>query len=147
MSLLEKIVEGSSVVYAEQEYKVLGKAFYTTENEPDSSYAKVLLDNHQVLVIAPGEMIYFGHNRGRLLEFDSFGKRVTFDGKQYQQVNHDFQKLIKIEFGSPNEVEGDVEFWDYEIDESIISVAEAAGTKERADVVGKYISFDDVSVY
>ena len=146
MLLLEKIIEGSSVVYEDQAYKVIGKALYSTRNEPNSTYAKILLDNHYVLVIAPEEMIYFGITEGRLSEFDSFDETVSYNGQEFQQVNHDYQVRLNIEFGSPSEVEGDVEFWDYEADDLIISIAEATDNKERADVVAKYISFDDVEV-
>jgi len=146
MSLLKKIVEGSSILYGDKSYQVLGKGTYSTRNDPDSTYAKILLEGHYVLVIVPDEMIYFGINKGRLPEFDAFNDAVIYDGKQLKQVNHDYQIRLSVEFGSPTEVEGNVEFWDYEDDDTIISVAETEGVRDRADVVAKYISFDDVTV-
>ena len=146
MSILDKIIKGSSVVYSGREYKVLGKATYTTRKDPDSTYAKILLEDHHVLVIVPDEMIYFGKNEGQLSEFDSLDKIVQYNGQQFEQVNHDYQLRRDVEFGSPVEVEGDVEFWDYEVGESIISVAKTGDGEERADVVAKYISFDDIEV-
>ena len=146
MSLLEKIVEGSTIKYSEQNYKVLGKAIYSTRNDPGSTYAKILLEGHYVLVIVPDEMAYLGVNKGRIPEFDSFSDVVVYQGQKLQQVNHDYQVRLSLEFGSPSDVEDNVEFWDYEIDDTIISIAEVEGTKERADVVAKYIAFDDLEV-
>jgi hypothetical protein len=146
MSLLEEIIEDRSIKFDGQSYKILGKAMYSTRDDPDTTYAKILLENHHVLVIVPDEMVYFGINKGHLNEFDSFATIALYDGKQLQQVNHDYQIRLRLDFGSLSEVEGNVEFWDYEIDDTIISIAEIEGTKERADVVAKYISFDDIEV-
>lgn len=146
MSTLSKIVEGSTIRYSGQSYRVLGKALYSTRNDPDSTYAKILLEDHCVLVIVPDEMAYFGVNKGHISEFDSFNDFVVYQGQKLRQVNHDYQVRLSLEFGSPSEVEGNVEFWDYEIDDTIISIAEIEETKERADVVAKYIAFDDFEV-
>jgi hypothetical protein len=146
MSLLEKIVESSTIKYLGQSYRVLGKAIYSTRNDPDSTYVKVLLENHHILVIVPDEMAYFGVNKGCISEFDSFSDIIFYQGQKLTKVNHDYQVRLSLEFGSPTEVEGNVEFWDYEIDDTIISIAEIEGTKERADVVAKYIEFEDFDV-
>ena len=149
MSLLEKIVVGSKIKIkcSEQEFEVLGKATYVTRNEPDSKYIKVLLDRHHVLVIVPDEMAYLGVNKGRIPEFDALDDMLIYQGQQLQQVNHDYQIRLSVEFGSPSKIEGNVEFWDYEDGEMIISIAELEGTKERADVVAKYIALDDIDIY
>ena len=146
MSLAGKIVEGSVIKFSDTDYKVLGKATYSTRNEPDSIYIKVLLEGHHVLVIVPDEMIYFGVNKGRIPEFDSYGETVNYQGKQFKQVNHDHQIRLDLEFGSRTEVEGNVEFWDYEEGNIIISIAVNEWTHEREDVFAKYISFDDIVV-
>ena len=152
IALMEKIAEGTFVRLSGNSYKVLGKAIYSTRNDPESKYAKMLLEGHHVLVIAPDEMAYFGINKGHLSEFDSFEKIVEYDGKKLKQTNADYQIRISLEFGSPSEVEGNVLFWDYEpIDDSddglIISVGEDESTKERADVVARFIEFDEIEVY
>jgi len=146
MTLLEKIIEGTKIKYLGQDYKVLGKATYSTRNEPDSIYVKILLEGHHVLVVVPDEMAYFGVNKGHLHEFDLFEEIVIYHGQKLQQVNHDYQVRLSLEFGSPSEVEGNVEYWDYEVDDTIVSIAELEGIRERADVVAKYISFDDIEV-
>jgi hypothetical protein len=148
MNIVERIVEGSSVVIGGKSYKVLGKALYATQNDPESIYAKVLLENHYVLVLIPlDEVAYFGRNEGGVPEFDGFKKVVHFRGKEFKQVNHDYQIVLRVEFGSPLDVEGEVEFWDYEADNLIISVAVVSRNKERADVIANYISFSDIEIH
>ena len=83
---------------------------------------------------------------GTLPEFNQYGEKVSYNGKSFEQVNHDYQMVVCIDFGNPLEVEGEVEFWDYENDSDIISVAVVSRSKVRADVVAKYISFDDIVI-
>ena len=140
MTLLEKINENSILKILEDEYKVLGKTFYVTEKEPDVMYAKILLNNHYVLVVSPEDrIIYFGKDVGTIADFSGFNEQVNYDQNIYYQVNHDYQIVVSIEFGSPIKVEGEVEFWDYEYEDNVISVAVNSRTKSRADVIAKYI--------
>ncbi|GHU40027.1 hypothetical protein FACS1894190_06410 [Spirochaetia bacterium] len=144
---LKQIIEGSTIGYDGKKYKVLGKAVYTTKNDPLSIYAKILLENHHVLVIAPADNIaYFGKNVGELSEFSTFAQNVSYQGKEYSRKDSDYQIVLNLEFGSPIEVEGEVKFWDYEVDDEIISIAIVSMDKTRADVVAKYISFSDLTV-
>lgn len=147
MDLLNKIIEGSSIIVEGKEYKVLGKGYYVTQKEPNALYAKILLPNHYVLVISPSDSIaYFGQNRGLIEEFNSFDDKVYYNNKCFEQVNHDYQILIHLLFGSPLEVEGEVEFWDYEYNNEIISIAEVSRNKLRADVVAQYIDYANIDV-
>ena len=147
MNLLDKIVEGKSIKLNGKKYRILGKTYYVTQSDPTTQYAKILLDNHYVFVISPSDNIaYFGKNEGRLPEFDSYANEVKFDGKLYKLANHDYQIVTKIDFGSPLEVEGEVEYWDYEVDDSIISIAVTSRQQVRADVVADYIPLEKVMV-
>ena len=144
---LNKVVEGSNIVIDNLSYKVLGKTFYVTEKGCSETYAKILLNNHNVLVVSLTDGVaYFGKNKGRLVEFDGYPETVNYDGAKYEKVSHDYQIVTKIEFGSPLEVEGEVEYWDYEADDKIISIAVVSRTKERADIVARYLSFDQILV-
>lgn len=148
MNILDKITKGCAISIANKKYKVLSKVLYVTQNESQSVYAKMILEDHNILVISPqDEIAYFGKNEGTLPEFSQYGERVLYNGKNYEQVNHDYQIVTSIEFGNPLDVEGEVEFWDYENDSDIISVAVVSRSKLRADVVAKYISFDDIVIY
>ena len=145
--LLETIKENSIISIENKKYKVLGKVFYTTQNDHNSTYAKILLENHNVLVLSPMDNIaYFGKNEGQLQSFDSLDTIIEYNGKLFNQVNHDYQIVLKIEFGSPIEVEGEVEFWDYECDDEIISIAKVSRDNSRADVVAQYISLENIEI-
>ena len=144
---INKIIEGSHIVISDVEYQVLGKTFYVTEKAPDDSYVKILLNDHYVLVVSPSDCIaYFGKNEGCLTAFDGHPQFVIYDGLKYEMVNHDYQIVKCIEFGFPLDIEGEVEFWDYEVDDMIISVAVTSREKSRADVVARYISLDQIFV-
>lgn len=146
--IIEKIIEGSTVEIENKLYKVLGKAFYVTQNDPESIYVKVVLEDNYYLVLIPSEDIaYFGHNEGKISEFDDFKEIVQFPDKEFKLVNHDYQLVVKVEFGSLLDVEGEVEFWDYEASDTIISTAIVSKNKKRADIIAKYISASDIKVY
>lgn len=144
---LNEIINSSRIVIGNVEYQVLGKTFYVAEKAPSDFYAKILLNDHNVLVVSPSdEIAYFGKNEGHLLEFDGYPETVIYDGLKYEMVNHDYQIVTSIEFGSPLDVEGEVEYWDYEADDKIISIAVTSRTKKRADVVAHYLTFDQIFV-
>lgn len=148
MELLKQIVKNGEISIEGTPHKVLGKVFYTTLNDPNSEYAKILLDDHFVLVISPMDNVaYFGKNEGQLQSFDSLDSIVKYKGKLFNQVNHDYQIVLKIEFGSPVEVEGEVEFWDYECDNEIISIAKVSRDNSRADVIAQYILLKNIKIY
>lgn len=147
MNILDKITEGCTILVENVKYKVLSKVLYVTQNDPEAIYAKMILEGHNILVISPkDEIAYFGINEGALPEFSQYGEKVLYKGKSFEQVNHDYQMVVSIEFGSPLDVEGEVEFWDYENDSDIISVAVVSRGKARADVVAKYISLEDIVI-
>ncbi len=147
MNILDKITEGCTILVENEKYKVISKVLYVTQNDPQTVYAKMILEGHNILVISPqDEIAYFGKNEGTLIEFSQYDEKVLYKGKSFVQANHDYQMVVDIEFGNPLDVEGEVEFWDYENDSDIISVAVVSRSKERADVVAKYLSLDDIVI-
>ncbi|MGI5897830.1 MAG: hypothetical protein ACOX6Q_01570 [Candidatus Dojkabacteria bacterium] len=147
MNIVEKISEGSSLVIEGKSYKILGKVFYATQNKPELIYVKILLEEDYVLVLVPSDKIaYFGRNEGRIPEFDGFKKTVLFRDKKFKQINHDYQVVLRVDLGSLLDVEGEVEFWDYEVDDLIVSIAIVSRNKERADVIAKYLSFSEIEI-
>jgi hypothetical protein len=148
MKLLDKIKLNSTIYYGKQKFKVLGKSCYTTQKTPNLIYAKILLDNHFVLILVPSDSVaYLGQNLGEIKEFNTYPSKVVYNGKLFRCINSDYQIVLKLYFGSPIEVEGEVEFWDYESNESdIISVAVSSREGKRADVVAKYIDYYQIVV-
>ena len=144
---LQTVAEGSVVKYDGKSFEVKGKVLYITEKEPKAIYAKMVLNDHNVLVVSPEDNIaYIGKNHGHLSEFDGFPQNVIYKGKEYEMINHDYQIVDRIVFGNPIEVEGEVEFWDYENEDTIISVAVSSRKKIRADVVAKYINVEELII-
>lgn len=148
MKLLDKIIEGSSIIFEGNKYRVLGKGFYVTQDDPNTIYAKILLSNHNVLVISPEDNIaYFGKNVGQISDFDSFSEQIEYNQKKFTKVASDYQIMIDLSFGSPLDVEGEVAYWDYEYEDEIISIAVVSRTKKRADVIAKYIDLESIEVF
>ena len=147
MTILDKITEGCKVQIEGKTYAVLGKTMYVTQNNPDAPYAKMLLENHFVLVVSPVDGIaYFGKNEGRVPAFDGFPSQVQYEKENFEQVAHDYQIVVNIVFGNPLLVEGEVEYWDYEAGNKVISTAVTSRGKERADVIAHYIELSDIAV-
>lgn len=143
----DEFKEGYSVIIENNKYNILGMAYYVTQTDTENIYAKILLNDHYVLVVALSDNIaYFGRNFGEIKEFSSFDESIEYGNKKFEQVNSDYQILKNLVFGSPLEVEGEVVFWDYESGNDIISVAIVSRTKERADVVAKYIDIKDIKI-
>ena len=144
---LSQIIEGCHIVIDNVKYQVLGKTFYVTEKAPNDFYVKILLNDHNVLVVSPSdEIAYFGKNEGHIQEFDGYPETVVYKGLKYELINHDYQIVTCIEFGLPLDVEGEVEYWDYEVNDMIISVAVTSRQKIRADVIAHYLTFDQIFV-
>jgi len=154
MNKLEKIISEIKkdivITIDSREHKVLAKAKYVTQKSPDNFYFKILLSDHYVLVIAPAdEFISFGRNVGDSGVVEPFADIVKYNNEEYKKIIKDYQIMVNLEFGSPIEIEGEVEFWDYECisDESkIISVGYIKRTGERADIIGKVISIDNLNI-
>ncbi len=147
MNTIEMIHAESKILFEGREYSVLGKTIYVSQKAADTPYAKILLNNHYVLVISPSDGVaYFGKNKGRLEEFDGFPSVVHYKGLEFEQVAHDYQVVLQIMFGDPFAVEGEVEYWDYESGENIISTAITSREKKRADVVARYIDIESIEI-
>lgn len=147
MKLFNKLIEGSSIIFEKKQYKVLGRALYVTKDNPNTIYEKILLSDHNVLVICPeDDVAYFGKNVGQLSEFDSLSNQISFNEKSFKKIGSDYQIVMELLFGSPLDVEGEVEYWDYEYKDEIISIAVVSRTKQRADVIAKYIDLEDIKV-
>ncbi len=115
---------------------------YVTESEPDKPYRKYKLADNKVLVVSETEdFAYFGEDLGDL-GIKPGSKFVKYKEKEFVLSTSDFQILKSVELGNP---EGNVEFWDYENGNEIISIGILAETGERSDVVGKVIEKGEIS--
>ena len=144
---IESLVEGSKVSILSKEYIVIGCVDYVALGRPTTVHTKVFFDNKQVLVLsASSNFACFGRDLGAITENDSFDQNIIFEGNNYDFQNSDYQVVKFVRFGSPTELEGEVEYWDYQgtNDPKLqISFAKVSRTGKRSDVVAVELSKDD----
>ena len=148
-NLIDSIQQGAQISVCGVKHTVLTKTFYVTETEQQNWYAKFVMDDHSVLVVAPfDDFMYFGRIQNVFGIGDTFAETISFQNKTFNKQAEDYQIVKKLVFGSPLIAEGEVHYADYANDEdeySIISLAVVSRTKERADIVARVITLDDIA--
>lgn len=128
----------------------LAKVIYSTKCAPDNYYTKIFFASHYVLVISPSEeLVYFGKNEGNIGDNLPGQKSFRYLGEIYKLVAQGDQRVLRVEFGDPDNIEREMRFWDYEseIDETkIISLGLNDATGERADIVAATMNTSDIMV-
>ncbi len=146
---IDKIQQGTQITVCNEKHTVQTKTFYVTETEKNNWYAKFVMEDHSVLVIAPfDEFIYFGRIHNVFGASDSFTKKITYNNKIFEKQAEDYQIVKQLVFGDPLIAEGEVHYADYscETDENIIiSLATVSRTKNRADIIAQIITLEDIS--
>lgn len=147
INLVNSIKEGSRVQIGDSIFVPKAKAIYATVSNPESWYAKVLFDQHRVLVVSPHDDYMAYGTIKESLECNVPGPTVlSYDGDNYQKEVDDYQIVLSLDFGNPLEIEGEVLFSDYTSGDKVISIGVIARTGERADMFGSVISIEDVKV-
>lgn len=148
--LVEQIDKSSVVAIRGYRYPVLGKSNYVGASRPSEVYTKVFLAEKRVLVFLPhDDLAYFGRDVGSVGIEPPFQNQIEYGGESYQLVENDYQIVIQLEFGAPLQVEGEVEFWDFEsvgVPEKLISIAVVQRTQSRSDILAKKICCQDVNL-
>lgn len=122
------------------EYGVLAVGTYITKSAPDKPYKKYKLNNNKVLVVSEKEnFAYFGEDFGDL-GIEPRSEKINYKNKEFTLNANDNQILQSVEFGNP---EGDVEFWDYETGDELISIG-LDENNQRIDVVGNIFSKNEI---
>lgn len=145
--LIEKIHEGSVLKISKKEYRVLAKVKYVTESETTNWYAKIQLENHYVLVVAPFDnYMYFGHVGAPYPCDFPAPNSIEYNGKSYSKDAEDYQIVKEFVFGNFLNMEGEVRYADFSCGDSLISLGIILRTQERADVYANVIDLADVKV-
>lgn len=144
---IESLIEGSEVNILGKEYITIGCVDYVAFGRPTTVHTKVFFNDKQVLVLsASNNFACFGKDLGAITENDNFNQNMSYDSKSYEFQNSDYQVVKCVRFGNPVELEGEVEYWDYQgIDDPKlqISFAKVSRTGERSDVVAIELSETD----
>lgn len=144
--LIDNIQQGIQISVCGEKHTVLTKTFYVTETEQNNWYAKFVMDDHSVLVVAPfDDFMYFGRIQNVFGDGDIFADAISFENKTFNKQAEDYQIVKQLVFGDPLIAEGEVHYADYACDEDcIISLAVVSRTKKRADIVAQVITLDDI---
>ena len=145
--LINRIHEGSVLEINERKYRVLAKVKYVTESETSNWYAKIQLENHFVLVVAPFDnYMYFGHiGKPYPCDFPA-PNSIEYNGKTYSKDAEDYQIVKEFVFGDFLTMEGEVRYADFSCGDSLISLGAIVRTQERADVYAEVIGLENIIV-
>ena len=149
-SLIEQITENCPISVCGEKHYAKSKTLYLTEGEQTNWYAKIVFEDHSILVIAPyDEFMYFGRIENIFGEGDAFPDEIEHNGIKFAKAAEDYQIVKQLVFGSPVVAEGEVVYADYSSDEAeevVLSLAVVSRTKERADVIAKVVELKDVEL-
>lgn len=147
LNFLANINEGTILRILGKEYEVKAKVKYVTETETVNWYAKIQLNDHHVLVVAPfDDYMYFGFvGEPQPCGFPS-PDHIIYEGKSYKKDAEDYQIVKEFVFGDFLSMEGEVRFADYSREDSLISLGLVVRTQERADVYATVINLSDVEI-
>ncbi|MFC2108365.1 hypothetical protein ACFLS5_02780 [Candidatus Bipolaricaulota bacterium] len=139
-----KIIPGCLLRIEGLELKAIGKSTYVTQSQPDTAYVKAFFEGHHALVICPEDQLaYFGRDVGSIGICEPMPESLVYQGELYSLVEHDYQIVKELVFGSPLDVEGEVEFWDYEClsdKNRVLSLGVAVRTGKHSDIVATVLS-------
>lgn len=147
--LIEKISEGSKIKIKGDVYNALTKTIYSPLSDTNQTYAKIVLSGHNVLVIVPYlDFICLGHVENVFGMGKDFPNSITYNEIELTKLDEDYQIVRNLVFGDPMVAEGEVFYADYGNENSDISVSLGliSRTNERADIVQKILSIEDVKV-
>lgn len=147
--VIEKISEGSKIKIKGVVYSVLTKSIYSPLSDTKQTYAKIVLSGHNVLVIVPYlDFICLGHVENVFGTGKDFPSSINYNGIELTKLDEDYQIVRNLVFGDPMIAEGEVYYADYGNEDSDLSVSLGliSRTNERADIVQKLLSIEDIEV-
>ena len=147
--LIEKITEGSTIKIKGEAYKALTKTIYSPISDTSLTYVKIVLSGHDVLVIIPYlDFVCLGHVENIFGSGKVFPDSIIYNEIEFTKLDEDYQIVRDLVFGDPMIAEGEVFYADYANENSDISISLGliSRTNERADIVQKVLSIEDVKV-
>ncbi len=149
-NLIEKISEGTRVIVCGESHIAKTKTLYVTEGELNNWYAKIVFEDHSILVIAPyDDFMYYGRIENVFGDGSNFPNTLSYNEKTFEKAAEDYQIVKELVFGNPLIAEGEVMYADYsseDDEEVLISLAVVSRTNKRADVVANIITLENVDL-
>lgn len=136
--------------------QIVGMAAFRTVNTGDSGYIKLMFsDGSFMLVVPDSEQLFYadaimGQADGIPDNAIGVTEKINFNGKDYKLENKDdFQYVLQLFKGGPDQIEGEVTFSDYiPVDGSseILSLGWILRDGRRADINCKEIDIANVEI-
>lgn len=149
MKNLVNLKQNSHIKINNTTYEVLSKTSYMTMSSQDVYYKYILTDHNILVVIPTDEVVYMGKIVEDFEQGLNFSQTITYEGNVYEQVASDYQVVKSVEYGNPQEVEGEVVWADYQnedIEQTYISCAWVYKTNKRADIVGTMLTPEQIQL-
>lgn len=142
------------VVVRGDEKKIKAMVRLTSKNYLGAEYIKILFEDGSFMLIIPGDKeIYFAEQiLGRAPEIsdEQIGTQeiIEYKGKKYKLGNKDdYQYVLQLLVGTPQDIEGECRFSDYfpvEGPKEFLSLGWLSSTGERADINPQIISLTEL---
>lgn len=149
-NLIDALKQEQQISVCGEAHTVKTKTLYVTQGELNNWYAKVVFEDHSILVIAPyDDFMYFGRIHNVFGSGANFPDELLYEGKTFKKSAEDYQIVKQLVFGDPLTAEGEVVYADYSSDEdedAVISLAVVSRTKVRADVVARAVTMEDIEL-
>lgn len=147
MNHLLSIQANNKLTIDNNTYDIISKTSYSLQNDPSAHYLKINLSDSKTLVIIPDDNIaYLGEIIPNLSYQRLNDDELIFNHAKYHKTGAGYQIISKIEFGNPDEVEGECIFEDFESEDGRIISLGIFANGQRADIVAQFIQPDDIGV-
>ena len=147
-NLVNQIKKDSKIIILGKEYLVKTKAWYSIEEDKDSTYIKCELSDNKVLVLIPDDdLIYIGEVIDNM-QYERISENdIRFENRIFHKTGDGNQFIVNIEFGDETQVEGKCTFEDYENENNIISLGILTEKENaRADVFAEIVELKDIKI-
>lgn len=156
--LVDKLVENPNhkLKIRGQVKEIVGFAEFRTVNLGEDGYYKLTFDDHSFLLITPGDGVVMYTDEAPAPYSEIAGedigakKELIFREREYVLDNpHDYQYVVRLIKGGPEEIEGEVKFSDYvpkDGSAELLSLGWIVRTGSRADVNPREIDVSEIEV-
>lgn len=116
--IIKDMHKGTKIKICGKEYIVQTKTYYANLENKNLKYVKFILNNHKILVINPArKAIFLGEIVADFYKDEYFPDRFEWQGKTFSKFEKDIQIVRKIQFGQPQQCEGECVWVDYSCDQ------------------------------
>lgn len=147
MNHLLSIQANNKLTIDNNTYDIISKASYSLRDDSSTNYFKINLSNRKTLVIIPDDNIaYLGEIVSNLSYQRLNDNEIIFNHTKYHKTGAGYQIISEINFGNPDQVEGECIFEDFESEDGHAISLGIFANGQRADIVAQFIQPDNIEV-